>query len=313
MRQFFNAIRQANLNLQFKANGKRQVQILEYPGRWMNEHDLADIQDGLRGVAQKTIPAGDLNYGVFSTESDSLSRSIITLVKNQDSQVIAFNALAVMPVELHDRTTDVLHLGLVMVDPDERSKGLSWILYGLTCFLLFVRNGMRPLFISNVTQVPAVVGLVGETFSAVFPTPDKTDNTDFEKLLLARGIMSAHRFVFGVGDEAEFDENSFVIKNAYTGGSDHLKKTFDEAAKHRLDHYNEFCKQQLDYQRGDDLLQIGRIDLAAASNYATRSVPKGSILSVLALGMLMTLQRVVLPMVHWFSADKHFGNLRPVK
>ena len=40
-----------------------------------------------------------------------------------------------------------------MVDPDARSRGFSWVLYGLTCVLLFVRNGLRPLYVSNVTQV----------------------------------------------------------------------------------------------------------------------------------------------------------------
>ena len=194
----------------------------------------------------------------------------------------------------------------------DSSRGLSWILYGLTCFLLFLRNGLRPINVSNVTQVPAVVGLVAETFSNVYPSPTLTTNADFQKLLLARAIMTDHRHVFGVGTEAEFDESAFIISNAYTGGSDHLKKTFAQAPKHRIDDYNRFCENTLDYDRGDDVLQLGQIDLAAAASYIRKAVPKGSVLSVAGLGILVALQRVFLPALHWLDSDTDYGCLRPV-
>ena len=96
----------------------------------------------------------------------------------------------------------------------------------------------------------------------------------FAHLQLARGIMRAHRAVFGVGDEAGFDEARFVITDAYTGGSDALKKTFEAAPKHRDEQYNAFCARELDYARGDDVLQLGRIDLAGARRYLLREVPR---------------------------------------
>ena len=172
-----------------------------------------------------------------------------------------------MPVELDGEPAEVTHLGLVMVDPDERGQGLSWVLYGLTALVLFVRDGLRPKWISNVTQVPAVVGMVCETFSDVFPSPHPGARQSFAHLQLARGIMRRHRAVFGVGDEAGFDEARFVITDAYTGGSDALKKTFESAPKHRDPQYKAFCARELDYTRGDDVLQIGRIDLAGARRY----------------------------------------------
>ena len=77
-----------------------------------------------------------------------------------------------MEVELDGEPQQVTHLGLVMVDPDVQGQGLSWVLYGLTTLVLFIRDGLRPKWISNVTQVPAVFGMVCETFSDVFPSPD---------------------------------------------------------------------------------------------------------------------------------------------
>ena len=204
-----------------------------------------------------------------------------------------------------------LHLGLVMIDPDARSRGFSWMLYGLTCLVLFVRNQFRPLWLSSVTQVPAAVGMVSETFSDVFPGADGGVRRSFNHLVLARQIMAHHRHVFGVGAEAGFDEERFVIRNAYTGGSDHLKKTFADAPKHRDPRFNEFCARELDYARGDDVLQVGRIDLAAARRYLLDDVPRRSLPGVLGALAFVALQRGALPLVYWFSPGRPWGILRP--
>jgi hypothetical protein len=224
---------------------------------------------------------------------------------------VAFNALAAMDVTLHGRPTVVLHMGLVMIDPAARSQGLSWVLYGLTCLVLFFRNQMRPLWLSNVTQVPAIVGMVTETFSNVFPSPEPGARQSFEHVLLARQIMERHRHVFGVGADAGFDERRSIITNAYTGGSDDLKKTFDQAAKHRNGIYNTFCAEQLDYSRGDDVLQLGQITMATARRYVLKDVPRRSLPSVVGALAFVALNRLVLPAIHWLSADRHWGILRP--
>ena len=288
------------------------VRILERPGRWMSDSDLAALTADLRRIASKTLSDGQLTYGVFAGERDRLRDTIVTLVTTRDGTPVAFNALAVMTVEMEPAPVEVLHLGLVMVDPDARSGGLSWVLYGLTCFLLFVRNQFRPLWISNVTQVPAVVGMVTQMFSDVWPQPGDGRRT-LTHLMLARRIMGRHRHVFGVGAEAGFDEGRFVITNAYTGGSDDLKKTWDEAPKHRDDTYNSFCRGALDYVRGDDVLQLGQMDLPAIRRYLTREVPRSAVLGVILTGAYVALQRLILPVLYWFDTTRPFSILRPAR
>jgi hypothetical protein len=239
-----------------------------------------------------------------------MKQVVITLVTRADGTPIAFNALAIMTLDTQPVTTEVLHLGLVMVDPDERSKNLSWVLYGLTCFLIFFRRQFRPVWISNVTQVPAVVGMVSQMFSDVWPQPDGSRRT-LNHLLLARQIMAQHRDVFGVGPEAKFIEETFVITNAYTGGSDDLKKTWEAAPKHRDARFNDYCAAKLDYARGDDVIQLGQMDLAAMRLYLRREVPKSAVLGLLLAGALVTLRRIVLPAVHWADSGKHWKTLRP--
>ncbi|KQB97620.1 hypothetical protein AL073_01340 [Loktanella sp. 1ANDIMAR09] len=298
------------MDVSLRAGADYVVRIVERPGLWMEEAALAALSADLRQVAARTLDAGSLTYGVFSGDKSRMEAVIITLVSRRDGTPIAFNALAVMALDTAPHPTDVLHLGLVMVDPDERSKNLSWVLYGLTCFLIFFRRQFRPVWVSNVTQVPAVVGMVSEMFSDVWPSPNKGRRT-LTHLLLAREIMATQRHVFGVGADAGFDEERFVITDAYTGGSDDLKKTWDSAPKHRDARYNAFCEEALDYARGDDVLQLGQMDVAAMRTYLTREVPKSAVIGLLLTGGIVALRRIVLPAVHWADSTQEWGHLRP--
>lgn len=298
------------MDVSLRAGADYVVRIIERPGVWMDDAALSALSADLRQVAARTLDAGSLTYGVFSGDKSRMEAVIITLVSRRDDTPVAFNALAVMALETAPHPTEVLHLGLVMVDPTERSKNLSWVLYGLTCFLILFRRQFRPVWVSNVTQVPAVVGMVSEMFSDVWPGPNG-DRRTLTHLLLAREIMATQRHVFGVGADAGFDEERFVITDAYTGGSDDLKKTWESAPKHRDARYNAFCQEELDYARGDDVLQLGQMDVAAMRTYLTREVPKSAVIGLLLTGGIVALRRIVLPAIHWADSTQEWAHLRP--
>jgi len=287
-----------------------KARVVEKPGLWMDAGERAALVRDVRAIALTTLDAKELNYGVFLPDSGQLDRSIVTLVfRTADRRPVAFNALPVIEIPWRGAVREILHLGLVMVAPDMRGKNLTSILYGLACILTFLRNQMRPIWISSVTQVPAVYGMVSELYSDVYP--GALERPTYEQTLIARRIMAGHRHAFGVGPEARFDEASFVIADAYTGGSDNLKKTFESAPKHRKEHYNEACGRALDYDRGDDFIQIGRLDLPAARKYLTRAVPRRSALGLVAGLAFFSLQRVFLPLLYWFDSARPWGELRP--
>jgi hypothetical protein len=288
------------------------TRIIEKPGATLDDAALEQLVEQLRQVVGRTLSNGELTYGVFSGERERLSQTIVTLVsETATGRAIAFNALALMDARLHGEPQQIMHLGLVMVDPDYRGRGLSDALYGLTVLFLFIRGGLRARWLSNVSQVPAVIGMVAETFSNVSPSPLTGSRQSFSHLTLARQIISRHRDVFGVGGDASFDETRAVIANAYTGGSDHLKKRFEDAPKHRKQIYNEFCAANLDYERGDDFLQIGVIDIAAARRYLLRHTPRSLWPGLIIEAAVLILQRLLLPAIYWFDSTRHFGLLRP--
>ncbi|UIF84594.1 hypothetical protein [Cupriavidus sp. UYPR2.512] len=301
------------LDLSLRASRSVRIRVVERPGLWMDAQQLEAMLAEMRGIVQRGI-GKDLDYGVLSGDPERLRRAVITLLYDRDSgRPIAFNALSVMPVEIKGRPAEAIHLGLVMVDPGYRTQGLSWVLYGLTCILLFFRRGLRPIWISNVTQVPAIIGKVAEVFVTAYPNPFEPSRRSFEHLSVAREIMKSHRHVFGVDQAAGFDEARFVITDAYTGGSDNLKKTFDQAPKHRDERANELCQRELDYQRGDDFLQIACLDLASARKYLLREVPRDSLPAILYQIAFLAVGRIVLPLFHWLNPREPLGVLRARK
>ena len=261
------------VDLTVRSDPSVDVRIVERPGIHLDSRACGALVADLRVVVARCLGGASLDYGVFAGAKERLDRSVVTVIYRKGTdEPIAFSALAILPVSLRGRSEDVLHLGLAMVDSGFRSHGLSWALYGLTVMHMFVRRQLRPLWISSVSQVPAVVGLVDTGFSRVFPSIAPDRRATLEQLVVARQLMRHHRDAFGVGADAWFDEERFVIRNAYTGGSDHLKKSFDDAAKHRVDAYNDLCHRELDYERGDDFLQVGQYDLGVARRYLRRCV-----------------------------------------
>lgn len=300
------------LRIAFRASREYHVRIVERPGVGLSPAELGRLKDDCQTVVRACLAGESLEYGLFAEGSDAWSRSVITLVTRiADSQPVAFNAMPQLEVIRGGEREVVLHLGLVMVDPAERSGGLSWILYGLTCFALFLRQGLRPLWVSSVTQVPAVVGMVAETFSDVFPAQSGTAQS-FTHRHLAHQIMRRHRHAFGVGDDAGFDPDRHVITDAYTGGSDNLRKSFDVATKHRHDAYNAFCARELDYGRGDDVLQIGTLDLAAGQRFLMRSVPRAVLPQLMVQAAILLAGAVLAPLIQWLDPTRPFGRLRPL-
>jgi hypothetical protein len=299
------------LDFEFTVRDEARLRIIERPGLWMAPARLATILEELRAVVRTTIPQG-LDYGVLSAEKRRLDNAIISILyESRSRRPIAFNAYSLLRIELHGRPADVLHLGLVMVDPAYQIKGYTWVVVGLPCLLVFLRNGLQPVWVTNVSQVPAIIGKVAEAFGNVFPSPFAGTRRTYNHLEIARQVVTLHRSAFGVGIEAEFDAESFVIRNAYTGGSDNLRKTFAETMQHRDQRANAMCADTLDYSRGDDFLQVGSIDAAHCWEYLLRDVPRDSLPLVLARAGFVLLERSLLPLLHWFSPQRQWGDLRP--
>lgn len=291
--------------------GNLRILIAERPGLWMRDSDLEDWARPCREIAQASLDGKELDYGVFQGSGPFWSEAIITLIEDRTTgQALAFNVMRLLPVQLGGRAEDVLHLGLTMVAPAARGKSLTSSLYILTCVLYYFRRQCRPFWISSVSQVPAAVGLVGETFVDVFPGLDREALPPPRHLGLATQVMANHRGAFGVSEDAPFRADRFIIEDAYRGGSDHLKKSKDQAPQHRMEAYNALCFSELDYARGDDFLQIGRANAEAARRILRRRLDGLTGVGFsLQLGSLF-LSSLVAPIAQWLNPSRSQGDLR---
>lgn len=300
------------ISLEFPAGrGSLRVRVLERPGIWLPQVELDRLVADMRRVVA-SLGVGDLPYGILSGERRHLDRAILTLITDRDTGApVAFNAMVALECTLRGAPVEVIHMGLTAVDPEFRSRGVAWILTGFTTFLLFVKNGLRPYWISNVSQVPAAIGMVCEAAANVFPSPDPIAHRSFDHVVLAREIMRRHRDAFGVGEEAIFDSERFVIMNSYTGGSDHLKKRWVEAVRHRDERFNEICRRELDYERGDDFLQLGQVNLFTLWRYLAHSLPREAWAVALSRLSFVLANTLILPVLQWLRPDHPMGELRP--
>lgn len=302
----------SHISLEFAAGrGRLRVRVLERPGLWMAASEQEQLIADMRRVVA-SLGVGDLPYGLLSGGPAVLERAILTLIEDRaTSAPVAFNAMQALDCTLRGAPIDVLHLGLTVVDPGFRGRGLSWILSGFTTFLLFIKNGLQPYWISNVTQVPAVVGMLCEAAANVYPCPGPCARRTFDHVVLAREIMRRHRAVFGVGEDAIFDSERFVILNSYTGGSDHLKKRWEDAPRHRDERFNDMCQRGLDYDRGDDFLQLGQINLFTLWYYLAHFLPREAWAVALSRYGFALADSVALPVLQWLRPRHAMGDLRP--
>lgn len=247
--------------------------IYDQPGKWMSEPQLQALRADLRAVAQAAIP-GDLTYGVFRPDRAPYETRLIVVGRDTRTGAVAgFNAMPRLQVQLADGPITVLHLGLMAIHPDFQRRGLQGLLYGLGGFSCLHRIPERRVWVSNVTEVPSVAGAFAENFLEAYPGPLSVPPPPPRHREIAMAIARDHRHEFGVGPEAAFDDQRFVLMGSYVGGSEALKKTFDKAPKHRDPRVNDFCQRELDYGRGDDFLQIGQVDVGVISAWMARRLP----------------------------------------
>jgi GNAT superfamily N-acetyltransferase len=300
------------ISLEFQAGGgSLRVRVLERPGRWLPPDEQARVVESMRRVVA-SLGIGDLDYGILSGDRTHLDRAILTLIEDRASGApVGFNAMVALDCTLRGAPVEVIHIGLAAVDPRFRKRGVAWILTGFTTFLLFVKNGFRPYWISSVSQVPAVTGMVCEAAANVYPSPDPGAQRTFDHVVLAREIMRRHRAAFGVGEEAIFDADRFVIVNSYTGGSDQLKKLWADAPRHRDERYNEWCLRSLDYERGDDFLQLGQVNLFTLWRYLSHSLPREAWVVAISRYSFALVNSLIVPALRWLRPDQAMGDVRP--
>lgn len=237
-----------------------------FPGTWMSDHELEKLRGELRELSRRCLGAVP-EYGVYLEARDPYRHRIITLVYSKtDDRPIAFSAMVHWRVRLEEQGAPqpVLHLGLVLVAPEYRGRKVMYWTYHKPLFWFFLKRAFRPFWITSTTMEPVILGSVADSFSHVHPHYDPRSGSGPTPAhrAIARAFVSEHGHEIGVWAGAELDEERFVIRGSSLGASRSLMIGYEDTAKYRIEECNEFCRELLDYSRGDEIIQVGRVDLA---------------------------------------------------
>jgi hypothetical protein len=244
---------------EIKCNLTRDLLIhtLLFPGRWMSEIQLSEIKSKIADFTINRI--GDLpKYGIFLSGREVWKNRIITMIYEGKSGLLkGFSAMVYCQVNVGNTIYPVLHLGLVVLDRHHSVQHLLLRIYCLPIIYFSFLKECKSTWISSVSMEPSIIGAVADYFDHTYPHYLVTLKPDKKKIEIANSFIAVYGNEFGIGPNSIFQEKSFVIEGSCRGPSDVLRVDFNHAARYIEPACNEFCKRTLNYERGDELLQIG--------------------------------------------------------
>lgn len=201
------------------------------------------------------------SYGIFLPGREAWSTRVVTCLYDRDHRPVAFSTLVYFGLVLDGRIHPVYQLGLVVASG--RSPQRTIIpLYSYPLAYVLALRGFRQFWVAQASMIPNLIGFVAETFVDVYPHYRHHRAPPRLVRSIAQLLVSAHGDEFGAGPESRFDPSTFAVSRCYDGPAELLRKSWEEVTKHRDPRCNELCRRALDYDRGDDLLLIGRVNLA---------------------------------------------------
>lgn len=245
-------------------------EIFHRPGLWMSEEKQVSLQKRLTAVAERRLGAKP-SYGLFA-DTGHLRNKLITVCA-QRGKDLGFNAMTYIGGY---KNRPVVHLGSVF--SLEGNKGQMQLLYLWSCLYILLRAGCKSIYITSLTHSPKIFGAVAEAYEDVFPDGSQGAEPKPFHLAIRDMLMASYLKEFNMRSRPKIDER-FVIQGfrQTADGTMLIPDTADTVPKHRKAAYNEFCLANLDYQRGDDILQVGRLGLTTPFKNA-RLFKKGGML-----------------------------------
>ena len=73
------------------------------------------------------------------------------------------------------------------------------------------------------------------------------------------------------------------------------------------------CEEHLDYERGDDFLQIGKFTMRSFSDYALKTVPKEAKVKVITSQIVAMVQSYLIPIILWLDDKNNYKGLKAWK
>lgn len=245
---------------------KMKIEYLYRPGRNLSDEKLKALVAEIRGVAAtclKDVP----DYQCLQGNRESLTDKVITLARDAEGRLRGFSSAVLIDMP---GKGEVLHLGLTCVMTGYRSLGLTHRLSSkLVSRYVFTRRPVGRVWVTNVACVLSSLGNVASHFDQVFPAPFASRVPGEQHLEVANAIDLHHREKLYILPNAKFDTETFVFRGSVKDTA-FQKSPFDTRYYHRDENLNVYYRRLMNFEEGDEVLQVGTVSLLTFARYAAR-------------------------------------------
>lgn len=246
-----------------------KIEVYDRPGRYLNQVELDSLIADLRSVASECLDELP-DYQCLSGHRKEFERLIISVSRSNEGKMLGFCSSYILDAGEHGQ---VLHLGLTCVLPLARRMGLTHKLTSkvLTTYL-FRYSLFKESWVSNVACVLSSLGNVALHFDDVYPSPYLA-SPSVDHQAIAKMINEKYRWELYIRDEAKFDERKFIFEESVLGNQ-FQKSEQDKRYHHRSKKMTEFYANMMNFERGDEVLQIGKVSLLTFPRYLLKNLKK---------------------------------------
>lgn len=244
-----------------------KFELYDRPGIYLGNFELNKLHEEILEVAKSSLDEIP-HYQCLTGERKEYSRLMIAVARNKEGRMLGFCSSYILT---DGGREPLLHLGLTCVHPMARRGGFTHKLTSKVVVAYLLRYSLfKPVWVSNVASVVSSLGNVALNFEDVYPSPFVPKPSQ-KHLSFARMIDTSYRNELYIGKNATFRENGFVFENS-VADTMFEKSGEDRRYHHRDQDLTHFYLGLMDFENGDEVLQIGRVSLMTYPRYLLKKV-----------------------------------------
>ena len=233
-----------------------ELEYLLQPGKWMRPIEIEEFKAQLDHVNE--ISGKHLRYGIFDPKNTSDDTQKFLATSNFCLMRLAGETVGFFyNVILEEKPIPAIHAGLVMI---AKNNGVDLLKIPYAYMAILQRRKFGDYYYTNISSTPSIIGTFSDLFSDVWPNYKgsliRPPNKEYVHVL---NLLSKEYIAkYFPTDKIEIDSRRFVMKSPQ-------KEMGFEQDPRKLSRYhnleaNLFCIYWLDYSKGEDIVQVGRVD-----------------------------------------------------
>ncbi len=247
---------------------KYSFEFFERPGHFWSDNKLAYYVDELKKVASECFDEIPL-YQVLTGQREELKKITLIIARDAQGKAVGFSSSLIIE-------RGILHLGLTCVIPSARRGGMTHKLMSKLIVQYMLRNSIfTKLWVTNCACVISSLGNIALNFDNVYPSPFGESRPSEKQLEIAKKINQLYREPIAINADSVFDEKKFVFKQSVKG-TVFQKRADDSRYYHREQEVTDYYKNIMNFDEGDEVLQVASISLFSFPKYLIKQISRKS-------------------------------------